>query len=182
MKSVVELHGGAVSVESAGVDKGTTFTVTLPVPPFVTAPERRAGLGDAGEAKGRAGRLGGLSVLVVEDEDDARDLVETVLAMEGARVHAASSAATALDALSTFNADVVVSDIAMSGHSGYWLMEHVREIRPATPGIALTAFGRGEDIERARAAGFIEHLAKPIDPERLVSAVARFGGRRAAGA
>ena len=178
VRHLTEMHGGTVTAESEGLGKGATFKVTLPVKAF-SAPVRPA----PQEAPGPTpptfgswpshGALEGARVLVVEDEDDARDLIEALLAGEGAIVRASSSAEDAVGKVADFEPEVLVSDIGMPGRDGYWLLEEVRRLRPGLPAIALTAFARGEDARRAREAGFDHHLGKPIDPERLVEVVAR---------
>jgi CheY-like chemotaxis protein len=118
-------------------------------------------------------RLDGIRVLVVEDDPDALDVVTTLLERAGANVRAVSSAGDALDEKGPF--DVIVSDIGMPVMDGYAMMRALRgrERDGRTPAIALTAFTRREDVERAHCAGFQEHLAKPIEPAKLIAAVER---------
>jgi CheY-like chemotaxis protein len=173
------MHGGTVTAASEGLDKGATFTVTLPVKAF-SAPVRPASQEAASPARPVAislpsrGMLAGARVLVVEDEDDARELIETLLSGAGAVVKTTASADDAMMELAAFDPQVLVSDIGMPGHDGYWLVETIRRQRPGLPAIALTAFTRSEDARRARAAGFDHHLCKPIDPEQLVEIVASY--------
>ncbi|HEU4536160.1 MAG TPA: hybrid sensor histidine kinase/response regulator, partial [Polyangiaceae bacterium] len=183
VRHLVEMHGGAVSAESEGEGRGATFTVALPVRPFtrpVSMPPREPRPAEDRPTPTGAPRrrLRGLRVLVAEDEEDARELIELVLTNEGALVRGASSADEALEAAPGFGPDVLVSDVAMPGHDGYWLVERVRAALPSLPAIALTAFvGRG-DVERAFAAGFSGHLGKPVDAERLIEMVAELTGPR----
>jgi len=120
--------------------------------------------------------LRGLNVLVVDDDPDARDLVEFILVRHGAQVHTAASAAEALEALSQSTPDVLVSDIGMPEEDGYSLIRKVRAREASRggriPALALTAYGRAEDRQRALAAGFHTHLAKPAHPEELAWVVA----------
>jgi CheY-like chemotaxis protein len=119
-------------------------------------------------------------VLVVEDEPDARDLVQRVLEEQGAEVHVAASAPEALAALSQRPVDVLVSDIGMPGMDGCEMMRQLGGGGAASapvPAVALTAFARPEDREAALRAGFREYLPKPVDPAALVSVVARLAGR-----
>jgi CheY-like chemotaxis protein len=127
----------------------------------------------------RAGVLNELSILVVDDDADARDLIATTLRYAGAQVVPAASLRDALDLLQTNTPDVVVSDIAMPNGTGYDLVRQVRAIARLAriPAIALTAYGRLEDRERALSAGFNFHIAKPVEPLHLVHAVAAAVGR-----
>ncbi|MBS2019461.1 MAG: response regulator [Deltaproteobacteria bacterium] len=117
--------------------------------------------------------LAGLRVLVVDDEPDARDLVEELLSSQGATVSCAASADEALAKLAPFGPNVVLSDIGMPGHDGHWLIARIRESHPKLPAVALTAFTRREDVARVLAAGFDEHVGKPVDPWLLVERIAQ---------
>jgi CheY-like chemotaxis protein len=120
-------------------------------------------------------------VLVVEDHDDTREFVATVLGQYGAEVTTATSARTAVAAFERARPHVLVSDIAMPGEHGYSLIETVRALPPEqggrVPALALTAYVRPEDREHVLAAGFNQHMAKPIDPIDLASAVAQLAKR-----
>jgi CheY-like chemotaxis protein len=118
----------------------------------------------------------GVHVLVVDDDDDARQLLRTILQYCGALVTVATSAREAMTVLARVTPDAVVSDIAMPEQDGYWLIRALRAL-PATqggaiPAIALTAHGAGHGPERTLAAGFHAHLRKPVDPWELCRAVA----------
>lgn len=123
----------------------------------------------------------GLRVLVVDDESDARDLIGHLLEASGMEVQVAASASEALDTYDGFDADVLISDIGMPGEDGYSLIRTVRtlteENKRAIPAIALTAFARKEDRMRALVAGFNLHIAKPVEPAVLVSAVLDLAGK-----
>jgi CheY-like chemotaxis protein len=179
VRHLAEMHGGTVTAASEGLDKGATFTVTLPVKAF-SAPVGPASLAASGPAPAAPaalplqGVLAGTRVLVVEDEEDARELIEILLSGAGAVVKTTSSAEDAMGELADFDPQVLVSDIGMPGRDGYWLVEAVRRRRPGLPTIALTAFSRSEDERRARTAGFDHHLGKPVDPDRLVEIVASY--------
>jgi CheY-like chemotaxis protein len=126
--------------------------------------------------------LTGIRVLVVEDDDDARGLIEKVLTTQGATVKTVSSARQALDILGRERVDVLVSDIEMPGTDGYQLIKELR-LRPSqaggsVPAAALTAYARTEDRLRALRAGFQLHLAKPVQPSELVTVVGSLAGRR----
>ena len=176
---LVEQHEGTISVESPGPGKGATFTVVLPAAPLGTEV--------AAVEQGRAGRLAvppglaGIRVLVVEDHEDTREFVATVLGQYGAEVTTASSARSAIAAFERAKPHVVISDIAMPEEHGFSLIQTVRALPPEQGGrvaaLALTAYVRPEDRERVLAAGFDQHLAKPVDPTDLASAVARLAAR-----
>jgi CheY-like chemotaxis protein len=115
----------------------------------------------------------------VDDEEDALSLVAEVLRDRGAEVHAATSAREAFEMFEKVRPDVIVSDIGMPDEDGYTLIRRIRGMPPErggrTPSIALTAYARKEDAERAFAAGYQKHVAKPVEPEQLVSLVANLG-------
>lgn len=124
--------------------------------------------------------LEGIRVLVVDDENDARDLAAMVLAQAGADVTEAASAAEALRALHRQRPDVVVSDIGMPGQDGHTLIRTIRDLPSplgAVRAMAVTAFARSEDRHRSLDAGFDLHVVKPVDPTNLVGSVARLMGR-----
>jgi CheY-like chemotaxis protein len=122
-----------------------------------------------------------LRVLVVDDEEDARSLVRRLLTDQGATVGCAPSAEEAIGVLESTRPDVLVSDIGMPIVDGYMMIRRIRSL-PAerggkTPAIALTAYARKEDAERAFAAGFQAHVSKPVEPWKIISLVANLGGR-----
>src|SRR5262249_43522137 len=172
VKYVVELHGGTVEVISAGEDKGATFKVMLPVRAVSSPPSRAGGAPASVES---SGELAGVGVLVVDDQDDARELLETALTQYGADVVAAGSAAEAFDLITTEptreRLGGVVIDIGMPGEDGYSLIRRMREWERERdfypPAVALSGYGRIDDRVRALKAGFQMHLAKPVDPADL---------------
>jgi CheY-like chemotaxis protein len=121
--------------------------------------------------------LAGTHVLLVDDEHDTREVVAAFLRRADARVSLAASAAEALDAIPTLRPDVLLSDIAMPGQDGYYLIDALRQLPVqqggGTPAIALTAYAREEDRRRALDAGFHHHLSKPIVPHDLIAAIKR---------
>ncbi|GAC1544637.1 MAG: hypothetical protein NVS3B10_32050 [Polyangiales bacterium] len=173
VRHLTEMHGGAVTVESAGLGEGSVFSVVLPVRPFSApiAPVVPRDEGSEARPRERPKRLSDLCVLIVEDEADSRELIELLLASDGAEVRSAANAEQALALLETMSPDVVLSDIGMPGRDGYWLAGEVRARRPEIAAIALTAFSGHDDVERAFSAGFDHHVAKPVDPELLVTAL-----------
>lgn len=171
-RQIVQLHGGAIEAASPGEGKGSTFTVTLPLLVASTAAVARND-----ERPGRTPTLEGITVLVVDDEEDAREAMAVLLGQAGARVFSAGGAAEALDLLDRESPDVLLSDIAMPGEDGYALIRRIRA-RPSErsgriPAAALTAYATLEDRAKAMRAGYDEHIPKPVDPTRLISAVAQ---------
>jgi PAS domain S-box-containing protein len=180
-KQLVELHGGYIAVRSEGLGKGATFTVHLPSAASIVRDERSA-MTEAPRNQ-PSGELGGRHVLVVDDEADARSLIETVLEQSGARVTTASSVEEALAAFEREPPDVLVSDIGMPERDGYDLIREIRTM-PASrggdvPALALTAYARVEDRMRATSAGYESHLAKPVDPATLALMVSMLAKTRA---
>lgn len=170
VRHLVELHGGSVLAASPGEGLGATFTVRLPL--LGTSPEV-----DREVRSDNLADLSGLRVLVVDDEADIRDLVACILERSGAEVTIAKSAAEALAALNQSVPNILLSDIGMPEVDGYMLMRQVRALPPERGGqlkaIALTAYAGESNQQQALAAGFQLHLAKPVEPEELVRAIAR---------
>ena len=182
VRHLIELHGGTVEVESEGEGKGAVFIVHLPL---------RAELAeDPLDRTGMTLRtlipdlLAGVSVVVVEDEADTRDLLVVTLQHSGAEVAAFGSVPEALEWFDRAVPDVLVSDIGVPGEDGYSLIRKIRTREPGrggnVPAAALTAYARAEDRLRALESGYQTHLAKPIDPSELIATVARLAGRRTA--
>lgn len=170
---IVELHGGCIDVESPGAGKGAAFTVTLPR----CAPSRPTATEDNARSE-----LIGLKVLVVDDEQDERDRVAAVLTKCGAIVCTAESAEQALDKLRTEKPNVMISDIGLPVTDGYELIHKVRTLPSdeggRIPAAAITAHSRANDRRKALDAGYIMHIAKPIEPSELIEVVVnltRFG-------
>ncbi|HYJ89263.1 MAG TPA: PAS domain S-box protein [Pyrinomonadaceae bacterium] len=214
VRHLVELHGGSVRAESPGIGQGATFTVDLPLAEDRRDParaderrleiERRRG---AGRDETDASDIQGVKVLLVEDDDDTRQLLAQMLKRQGAEVTSVSSSSEAMQVLVTTGSeaeaphltpdtrhltpdtnharqplDIIVSDIGMPEEDGYELMRKVRALPPEqgglVPAIALTGYAARKDRELALAAGYQLHLAKPIEPEDLVAAIASLVVRR----
>jgi CheY-like chemotaxis protein len=181
-KALVELHGGSIVAESEGEGKGAKFTVEIPMlgPVERRAAQRTASILPKQSTVDSLPSLRGFSVVVVDDEPDARELIATMLKHFGADVRLASSAPEAFDQVVSTPPDVLVSDIAMPGQDGYQLIGKIRahqseEVRNVAA-IAVTAYATRQDRDRAISAGFQRHLAKPIEASDLViqvSALAR---------
>ena len=182
VKQLVNAHGGTVRAASDGDGKGARFVVKLPARSAVLAvlDGPRAGASDSG-TNPPPPRLDGLRVLVVDDEVDALGLVREALCEWGADVHTAGSVGEAMDKFESVRPDVVVSDIGMPGEDGYSFVRRIRARSASdggrTPAVALTAYARAEDAQRAFAAGYQMHVPKPASPEKLVNVVANLGGR-----
>ena len=178
VRHLIELHGGTIEAASDGHGRGACFTVTLPVRQAPATAARGPHASEIAASRLGASRpLHGLSVLVVDDESDSRQLVASALRAHGAHVHVASSAEDAFGCLSAEPIDVLVTDLAMPGEDGYSLVRRLRgpeaPRRGAVPVVALTAFVRSEDRERVIAEGFDGFLAKPVEIDELVETVAR---------
>lgn len=179
VKHLIELHGGSVQAASPGVNKGATFTVTLPVVAIYRVdpvagrvhPAARALLPQAESAE----RLDGIRALVVDDEPDTRELLKAGLENCGVEVIVAASVAEALRAINEKAPDVLISDIGMPGEDGYDLIRTVRALTPAQggriPAIALTAYARVEDRLKALRSGYQMHVPKPVELAELVTVV-----------
>jgi CheY-like chemotaxis protein len=168
VRDLVALHGGQVAAASDGPGHGATVTVTLPI-------TRPAHGGHAGRGAERAfldGDLRGLRILIVEDDHDAREFLSELLRRRGVYVTETISAGDALAALRGGQYDIVISDIGLQGRDGYALIEDLRAGGSDVPAIAITAYARPQDRQRALAAGFRRHIAKPFRPTEVLRAVA----------
>jgi PAS domain S-box-containing protein len=168
VRQAVEMHGGTVSVESKGLGQGTRFTVLLPM---VAGPGSAVPSPPSEQSLPNPDMLEGIRVLVVDDEEDARELVAATLRHRGALVITAGDYGTALHAFDVLAPDVVVSDVAMPGRGGIELVRELRSRATATSFVAVSGFASAAEIDRALEAGFDVHLAKPVEPIALVRAV-----------
>ena len=173
-KQIVELHGGNISVKSEGDGKGATFRVEVPLPAHHDT-------GDTGQHRGLVAHpsLRELDILLVEDEATARTAIQLLLEEHGSKVRAVESVEDARNSIAMRRPRLVISDIGLPGEDGYSLIRHVRSLKGGDPirAIAVTAFARPEDRERALAAGFDAHLPKPIDPDKLLECAAKLAAK-----
>ena len=183
VKQLVELHGGTVAASSGGKDKGAIFTVLLPIRPLVMDLKYNVKYEVVSTKSSKENNfvsLGGLKVLVVDDEADSRNLIKRLLEECSASVITASSAEEGFHLLKQERPNVVVSDVGMPGEDGYAFVRRIRklesEIGGHTPAIALTAYARAEDKAFALDAGFQHHLVKPVEATELIALLASFSG------
>lgn len=175
VRHLVELHGGTVLARSEGIGRGATFIVTLPL-----VVEKHRIPTESPTNSPPASILDGVRVLVVDNEEDQLVFLKLAIELYGAKATVVPSAKRALIELinNDGNApiDVLISDIGMPEQDGYSLIRQVRQLSPKQggkiPAIALTAYARPEDIQKAIASGFQIHVSKPIDPDELVNAIA----------
>ena len=168
VRNLVQSHDGSVTAASPGLNQGATFTVTLPVRGAECQPALDLPRAD------HATPLANVTIVVVDDDEDTRELLLTVLETAGATVHPASSADEGFAACLEFRPDALVCDVGMPGKDGYSLMRLLTALGPGAPrvSIALTAFATDRDWLRAEEAGFQRHVAKPFDSPALVRLIA----------
>jgi len=162
VKQLIGMHQGTVTAESAGVGKGSRFTIRLPL---VAAPALVAPAPRPAATKGKR-------VLIVDDNRDAADSISMLLQLEGHEVRTAYRGEEALEVAATFVADLVLLDIGLPGMNGYEVARRLRENGYSARLVALTGYGQPEDIQRAREAGFNAHLVKPVDFEHVLKTLA----------
>jgi len=186
VKELVELHGGSVRVKSGGTGKGATFIVSLPL--TVLHPLQEPWEREHPQSKPRdfplhpAISLNNVSVLVIDDELDARNLLKLLLESAGAVVYLAPSAEQGMEHLLTKSVDVLICDIGMPDVDGYSLMHRIRALadgqKSEVAAVALTAYARLEDRTEAIRAGFQNHLPKPVEAAELLAVVHSLAHRR----
>jgi two-component system CheB/CheR fusion protein len=166
VQQLVQLHGGTIAAESAGTNKGSRFTIRLPL----TSDDARHGV-PATAAPLKLTALANTDFLIVDDSEDTIAMLDQLLKLSGAHVTTASNGADALRIASEREFDVILSDISMPEMDGFEFLQRLRRIegRENVPVIAITGFGRTDDVERARAAGFHSHLTKPLNVNALAA-------------
>ena len=170
-RRIVELHGGTIEASSPGAGKGAEFVVRLPLAAAPKGAERRS-------LRRRDGQAGSRRVLLVEDNRDAAAALQALLTRAGHEVHLAPDGGTALEVLPDFRPDVVLLDLALPGPDGYEVARRLRAHEGFEDAmlIAVTGYGRDQDLERTRAAGFDHHLTKPVDPQEILALIGRSKG------
>jgi two-component system CheB/CheR fusion protein len=172
VRYVVEAHGGNITAASEGRGKGSTFTVLLPLMKSKPVPASRR---EPGASDVTVGSLKNARILVVEDDEGTRDALTEMLDLTEANVHSVESPARAMMVFEEFKPDLVVCDVAMPDEDGYSLLRRIRALGSDrggdVPAMALTALASEEDRRRAFDAGFQLHVAKPVDANRLVTAL-----------
>ncbi len=177
VKNLIEMHGGRIWAESAGIGHGSVFTVRLPQiarvagdDSFISEP-----LMIEPSVENKPAQLAGLRILAVDDDEDSRDLLKILLEQFDTEVTTAGSAREALETLIANRFDVIISDVGMPGEDGYELIKKIRGLpqpeNARVPAIALTGFARRQDEQRALAAGFDGHVTKPIEPDNLIEKI-----------
>jgi signal transduction histidine kinase/CheY-like chemotaxis protein len=178
VRHLIEIHGGSVSVASEGANRGATFTIKLPVLTARQTASAAAANGNAqknAEAEKASAPPEGIHVLLVEDNDDSREMLAVLFAQSNLQITAVASAAEALAELERIKPDVLISDIGMPDQDGYALIRQVRARPPeksgSIPAIALTGYASLQDRDLALQAGYQEHLSKPVDTDELLELV-----------
>jgi CheY-like chemotaxis protein/two-component sensor histidine kinase len=183
VKQLVELHGGSIRATSEGEGAGATFVVSLPlraVRDDATLLREHPTASHIPSGRPSEVSLAGIAVVVVDDDADARELLQAVLRDAAAQVSTAASAAAGLELVKAQHPDVLISDIGMPERDGYQLIRDIRRLPSTeggrTPAIALTAFARSEDRTKAMLAGYQVHVSKPIEAQELVATVLSLAG------
>jgi PAS domain S-box-containing protein len=176
VRHLTEMHGGRVDAYSAGEGQGATFIVTLPC---ATTPASLTDENQGARRYDNSSVLRGLRILIVDDDIDSREVLADLLELRGAEAKSVATAREALDALTEWKPDVLISDIGMPDEDGYDLIKKVRNLESGDqrhiPAIALTGYASFEDGEQALAAGYHLHIAKPVDPNQLIGVIASLG-------
>ncbi|HLO41032.1 MAG TPA: ATP-binding protein, partial [Phycisphaerales bacterium] len=184
VRHLTEMHGGSISVESAGPGMGSVFTVTLPIRSISGGPHQEphpvseVPVGSLSSSD----CLRGVRILILEDEADARDFVRRLLIDQGAKVVSVGSVVEAMVQVNEAEFDLIISDLGIPGEDGYSFIRQLRALESRrslkrTPCAALTAYARAEDRRRVMMAGFQVHVSKPVEPAELIAVAANLTGR-----
>lgn len=180
VRHLVELHGGTVSVESAGEHHGASFVIVLPVAAEHLKSFEEIPHVEAAPTLEDMKSPPNVRVLLVEDDEDSREMLKTMFEQNGMETAGVNSAAEALEILPTFKPDVLISDIGLPDEDGYELIGKIRQLSPAqgglTPAIALTGYVSPQDRDRAFQVGYQKHLSKPVDIDELLALVKELAG------
>jgi signal transduction histidine kinase len=177
VRHIVEAHGGTVAAESPGENRGSTFRVHLPSAQGHDGSRAPGPARPGADSPGEPDPLGGLRVLVVDDDRDALEVAAWTLTARGAMARTAGSAAEASEALRAAAFDLLLVDIGMPSEDGYAFLRRLRSEGCTTPAIALTAYGHADDKRMAAESGFSQHMTKPVAPDDLAAAIVRAVGR-----
>jgi signal transduction histidine kinase/CHASE3 domain sensor protein/ActR/RegA family two-component response regulator len=183
VRHITEMHGGTVEVASEGENKGATFTVKLPIMAVPVQAERVESIShlEIQDLQPKTNvDLNGVSILVVDDEQDTRHLLRQILNHFGAEVKIAGSASEGFEKFTAAKPDILVSDIGMPEEDGYSLIRRIRNLpgeQGKTPAVALTAYARPQDRLKALNAGFQMHISKPVEPDELAAVIGSLIGR-----
>jgi CheY-like chemotaxis protein/anti-sigma regulatory factor (Ser/Thr protein kinase) len=169
--SLVASHNGNVRADSAGLGKGATFTVTIPLLQHTSVAAKDVATPYAAE-----NRIEGARIVIVDDDAAARNVMKAALTGAGADVRECVNAVEAYDAVTQWRPNIVISDLAMPNEDGYSLIRRIRDNGIAIPAVAITAYARSEDQAKVREAGFQRHVSKPFDPAELVRVVRELAG------
>lgn len=177
VRHLVEMHGGTVKAESAGLNQGTIFTIQLPLADNFRIPESTLlsvenSYQTDGHEKIDTPDLRGCCVLLVDDDADTLEILRFILEKTGAEIRTAASVAAALEIFQNWKPSVIISDIGMPVEDGYSFIRRLREQGETIPAAALSAYTRNEDQAQALAAGFQAHISKPVSPYKLITIVA----------
>ena len=181
VRHLVELHNGTISVQSAGENCGTTFTVVLPIAKRQIIAE--SPVGEEVTLLSETVKIPqNLRVLLVEDDEDSREMLKTMFEQSGIEIAGVNSAAEALETLPHFKPDVLISDIGLPNEDGYELIGKIRRLSPSqgglTPAIALTGYVSLQDQRHAFNVGYQKHLSKPVDIDQLLELVKELTGNQ----
>lgn len=181
VRHLVELHGGTVTAHSDGKDRGSRFSIRLPIADSKLFTPVNNGAYATEISPEVSSQVSGMNILLVEDDKDSRDMLETVLSIYGIKVESAESAAEAVEKIRKLKPDVLVSDIGLPGEDGYDLIRNVRGLPPReggeTPAIALTGYVSVQDRKLALDAGYQDHVPKPVNPNILLELLVRLGAK-----